>query len=79
MLNIRGFVKLKNPKIREKLGSGWVGQAPTHNYFCVKFCVFFVFFVLLFFAVHVSPQKIINWIEGWVGVVWPIRVFLGFR
>ena len=27
----RGFVKLK--KIREKLGSGWVGQAPTRIFF----------------------------------------------
>ena len=27
---LRGFVKLKkNLKIREKLGSEWVGQAPT--------------------------------------------------
>ena len=35
----RGFVKLK--KIREKLGSGWVGQARS------KCCVFVLFFVVV--------------------------------
>ena len=42
----------KIQKIREKLRSGWVGQAPTRTFLCV-FCVF------LF--VHVS-QNI--WIGG---------------
>ena len=34
-----GLVKLKNAEIREKLGSGWVAQAPTRFFSCV-FCVF---------------------------------------
>ena len=39
---LRGFVKLKDiPKIREKLGSGWVGQAPSRIlHFLRKMCVF---------------------------------------
>ena len=47
-----GFVKLKkNQKIREKLGSGWVGQVPTRILlFFWKFCIFFL--CVLFF--HVS-------------------------
>ena len=57
----------KNLKIREKLGSRWVGQAPARILFLGKFCVFFVFFVLFFVVVHVSPKKSI---EGWVGVFW---------
>ena len=38
---LRGFVKLKKiKKIREKLGNGWVGQAPTRIIiFLGKFCV----------------------------------------
>ena len=35
-----------------------------------------MFFVLFFVVVHVSKKK--KWILGWVGVVWPIRVFFGF-
>ena len=43
-LCVRGFVKfLKNPKILEKLESGWVGEAPTQILiFLGKFCVFCV-------------------------------------
>ena len=52
---IKGFCQVKkNPKIREKLGSGWAGQAPTRIlFFFWKFCVLSVFFVVFFF-VHVS-------------------------
>ena len=39
---LRDFVKLKNQKIREKLGSGWVGQAPS-RIFIFLFCVFVLF------------------------------------
>ena len=48
----KGFCQVKkNPKIREKLGSGWVAQATTRIFFlggggvmfiCV-FCVVFMF------------------------------------
>ena len=39
---LRGSVKLKEiPKIREKLGSGWVAQAPTRIlHFLRKMCGF---------------------------------------
>ena len=30
--------------VREKVGSGWVGQAPTRIFVCVCFQCFFVFF-----------------------------------
>ena len=41
---LRGFVKLKKiKKIREKLGSGWVGQVPTRTFF------FHVVFLLYMF------------------------------
>ena len=46
----KGFCQVKkNPKIREKLGSGWVGQASTRiiiffrNVFLCVFCVVFMF------------------------------------
>ena len=38
---------------------------------------FFVFFVL-FSCFQIFLKKIKNWIGGWVGGVWIIRVFLGF-
>ena len=50
-LEPQGFCQVeKNPKIREKLGNGWVGQAPTRILiiflnvvsFC-DFCVVFMF------------------------------------
>ena len=69
---LRGFVMLKkNQK------SGWVGQAPTRIIIFFEILYFFVLFVVFFFVEHVS-KKIKNWIEEWVGGVWPIRVFLGF-
>ena len=43
-----GFVKLK--KIREKLGSGWVGQAPTR-------CFFYIFLVFCVCCFYVFKKK----------------------
>ena len=47
-LHSKGFCQVKiNPKIREKLGSGWMGEALTRILFLLlKFCVFLMFFVL---------------------------------
>ena len=45
------------PKIREKLGSGWVGQAPTWIFFGGEIVCFFVFFVL-FIRFQMFPKKI---------------------
>ena len=68
----KGFVKLKKiKKIQEKVGSGWVGQAPTRYFIFWEDFVFCVVFMFQMF------QKKI-WIGGWVGEVKPIRVFLGF-
>ena len=50
-----GFCQIKkNPKIREKLGSGWVGQAPTRIFFF--WGRNFVFLVFFFVVVHVSKK-----------------------
>ena len=69
----KGFCQVKtNTKSREKLGSGFVGQAATRILFfkcCVFFCCFFVVLVSNFFF---------NWVDGWMGGIWLIRVFLGF-
>ena len=45
--HIKGFCQVKKiKKIREKLGSGWVGQALTRILiFFWKFCVFCVVFM----------------------------------
>ena len=55
---IQGFCQLKeNPKIREKLGSGWVCPAPTRICFLFwKFCVFCAVFVV----VHVSKKQTLD-------------------
>ena len=57
---IKGFCQVKkNQKIREKLGSGWVGQAPTRIFLFFGHIVFFgVFCVVFMFPL----QK--NWIRG---------------
>ena len=48
---LRGFVKLKKfQKSEKKLGSRWVGQAPTRIFFFLKYSVF----LCCFFVVHVS-------------------------
>ena len=71
--SLRGFVKLKKiKKIQEKLGSGWIGQAPARIFFSGNI-MFFSFFLVVFFVVHVSKKT-----GGWVGDFWTIRVFLGF-
>ena len=58
--------------MREKLGSGWVGQASTRLiFFFLKMYVSLCFFVLLFVVVHVS-KKLRKMNRGWVGAVWPI-------
>ena len=69
----KGFCQVKrNPKIREKLGSGWVGQAPT------RICLFFenlVFFCVVF-LLYMFSKKIKN--EG-VGGQCPTNLsFFGF-
>ena len=59
----KGFCQVKkNPKIREKLGSGWVGGSQDGFVFFWKFCVF----LSCFFAVHVSEKKKIGYGSGWV-------------
>ena len=69
----RRFVKFKKlKKIREKIGSGWEGQALTRIFFFFLMLCFFVFFCVVFMC----PKK--NWIWGWVGAVWSFQVFLGF-
>ena len=57
----------KNPKIREKRGSGWVGHAPTRIFiiFCTFFC--FVFFVL-FSCSQMFQKKYIKSGMGGMGV-----------
>ena len=51
----KGFCQVKiNPKTREKLGSGWVGQALTRIIIFLGNFVFFMFFVVFFVVEHVS-------------------------
>ena len=61
----KGFcLSLKNPKIREKHGSGWVREAPTR------------IFLGGGGGVHVSKKVAKNRFGGgWVSGVWPILVF----
>ena len=62
---LRGLVKLKkNQKIREKLGSGWVGQAPTR---ISSFFGNIVFFCVVFLRCTCFPKKYGKWIDWWVG------------
>ena len=66
-MRIKGFCQVKTiPKIREKLGSGWVGQAPTRIIIFWGKVVFFVFFVLFSFFQMVQKKKMDR---GWVGVI----------
>ena len=65
----KGFCQVKIiPKIREKLRSGLVGQAPTRILIFLIFCVFSCFFVL-FSCFKMFQKKIKTWIMGWVGGV----------
>ena len=54
-ISLRVLSSLKNPKIREKLGSRCVGQAPT-RIFGGKFVFFVGFFVVLVFP-NVKKKK----------------------
>ena len=70
LIRSKGFCQIKiNPKIREKLGSGWVGGlSPNTDFFFLENCVFFVFFVM-FSCFQMFPKKIKNWIGGGGGEV----------
>ena len=64
---LRGFVKLKKiPKIREKLGTGWVGQDPTRISFLFGNIVFFC----VFFSLFMFPEKLkkLDRQVGWWGL-----------
>ena len=63
----KGSCQVKeNLKIREKLESGWVGQAPTRIFFFYKCCVFWCFLCLLAFFKCFKKKKLDR---GWVGVI----------
>ena len=55
---------------------GWVKPQLGLLFFLEILCFFVIFFVFL--LLYMFPKIIKNRIRGWVGVVWPIRVFLGF-
>ena len=60
----KGFCQIeKIKKIREKLGSGWVGQAPT------RIIIFFgnVVFFVLFSCFQMFQKKKIGWGGRWLG------------
>ena len=61
--------KIKNPRKNRM----WVRESNPNSDFIFWNCVFCVLF---FVFGHVSKK--INRMWGWVGWVWPIRVFLGF-
>ena len=74
----KGFCQVKKiQKIQEKLGSGWVGQAPTR----IIICWGGIFFLFVFRVVFMFPKNKYQLDRGGGGAfgVWPIRVFLGFR
>ena len=75
---IKGFFKLKKIKKSEKNSKvgGWVGSSPYSDFFFLGNVFFLCFFVLFFVVVHVS-KKVLK-MDRRVGVIWPIRVFLGF-
>ena len=61
----KGFCQVeKIPKIREKLGSGWVGEAPSRI-----LIFFFECFILFVFCVVFMFQKKIKKDRGWLGGV----------
>ena len=61
VLIAKGFCQVKNnTKFREKLGSGWVGEAPTRIiffFFSEILCVFFCF-LCCWFCSTCFPRKI---------------------
>ena len=65
MFKGKGFCQVeKNPKIPEKLGSGWVGQAPTRISFFFGYIVLFV----LFFRCTCFKKKKLDRRVGWWGL-----------
>ena len=55
----KGFCQVKkNPKIREKLGSGWVGQLPTRILIFFGNVMFFVFFCCFHAPTYLKKKKI---------------------
>ena len=59
---------MKKSEKNAELGVG--GSSSISDFF-----FFFNYYYYFVVVVHVSKKK---WLEGWVGVVWQIRVFLGF-
>ena len=73
-LTVRGFVNLK--KIQKSAKNSAVGlwvKPQLGLFFWGEILCFLWCFLLKIFQ-----KKITNWIEGWVGGHWPIRVFIGF-
>ena len=70
-MNIKGFCQVKKIQKFEKNTEvcGWV--KPKLGIF-----FFFFFFCVLFSCFQMLKKKYKKWIGGWVGGVWPIRVFL---
>ena len=57
--NAKGFCQVKKiPKIRQKLGSVWVGQAPTRIFIFGGNLVFFGVFLCFFMFPNFSKKKI---------------------
>ena len=75
--SLRGSVKLKKIQKSEKDSEvgGWI-KHQLGFFFFFEMLYFFVFFCVVFMFSNVSKKK--NWIGGWVGGIWLIRVFLGF-
>ena len=71
----KGFCQVeKNPRKTRK----WVGgSSPNSDFAFFGNCLFFRVFCIVLMFPSVS-KKMKTLIMGWVGVVWPIRVFLGF-
>ena len=56
--NAKGFCQVKTiPKIRQKLGSVWVGQATTRIFIFWENLVFFCVFCVVFMFPNVSKKK----------------------
>ena len=63
----KGFCQVKkNPKIREKHRSGWVGQARTQILFFLEMLCFFVSFVLFLLFYMFRKKLKIGYGGGWV-------------
>ena len=63
-ISAEGFCQVKTiPKIREKLGSGCVGQAQTRISFFLQILCFFVLFLSLY--MFPKKKKIDRGLGGW--------------